>query len=104
MYSFHTLPPTGRGRRSPAPSRQSPNPQAGAAEVVEICENQDLAEALGSLAVPQTFINGIFTGAGLQPEEVFVDSLLTLKEPGSLSEEITPGEPVEKDLVIIGGR
>ena len=79
------------------------NPAAVSAEVVEIFENQDLAEALGSLAVPQTFINGIFTGAGLQPEEVFVESLLTLKEPAYLSEEITPGEPVEKDLVIIGG-
>ena len=79
------------------------NPAAVSAEVVEIFENQDLAEALGSLAVPQTFINGIFTGAGLQPEEIFVESLLTLKEPAYLSEEITPGEPVEKDLVIIGG-
>ncbi len=79
------------------------NPSAISAEVVEIFENQDLAEALGSLAVPQTFINGIFTGAGLQPEEIFVESLLTLKEPAYLSEEITPGEPVEKDLVIIGG-
>jgi len=79
------------------------NPAAISADVVEIFENQDLAEALGSLAVPQTFINGIFTGAGLQPEEIFVESLLTLKEPAYLSEEITPGEPVEKDLVIIGG-
>ncbi len=79
------------------------NPAAISAEVVEIFENQDLAEALGSLAVPQTFINGIFTGAGLQPEEIFVESLITLKEPAYLSEAITPGEPVEKDLVIIGG-
>jgi thioredoxin reductase (NADPH) len=53
--------------------------------------------------VPQTFINGIFTGPGLQPEEVFVETLLSLKEPSYVSEEITPGEPIAKDLVIIGG-
>jgi thioredoxin reductase (NADPH) len=72
------------------------------AEAVEIYENQDLAENLGSLAVPQTFMNGTFTGAGLQPEPMFVESLLTLKEPQVASTQIS-GEPVEKDLVIIGG-
>ena len=79
------------------------NPDVVSAEVVEIFENQDLAESLGSLAVPQTFINEIFTGAGLQSEELFAEALLTLKEPVFDSEELTPGEPVEKDLVIIGG-
>ncbi len=78
-------------------------PEFVSAEIVEIYENQDLAEELGSLAVPQTFINGTFTGAGLQPEEVFAESLITLKEPEQVSEDVTPGEPVEKDLVIIGG-
>lgn len=78
-------------------------PDLISAEVVEIYENPDLAEDLGSLAVPQTFINGTFTGAGLQPEEIFVESLITLKEPVYVSEEVTPGEPIEKDLVIIGG-
>jgi thioredoxin reductase (NADPH) len=79
------------------------NPAQVSAEIIEIYENQDLAEQLGSLAVPQTFINGIFTGPGLQPEEVFVETLLSLKEPSYVSEEITPGEPIAKDLVIIGG-
>lgn len=77
-------------------------PDLVSAEAVEIYENQDLAEALGSLAVPQTFINGTFTGAGLQPEPVFVESLLELKEPVVASTQIS-GEPVHKDLVIIGG-
>lgn len=72
-------------------------------EVVEAYENRDLAEALGSLAVPQTFINGIFTGQGLQPEEVFIESLISLKEPEYVSEQISSDEPVEKDLLIIGG-
>lgn len=77
-------------------------PDLVSAEAVEIYENQDLAESLGSLAVPQTFMNSTFTGAGLQPEPWFVESLLSLKEPLVASTQIS-GEPVEKDLVIIGG-
>jgi thioredoxin reductase (NADPH) len=76
-------------------------PDLISAEVVEIYENQDLAENLGSLSVPQTFINGTFTGMGLQPEEFFVESLLSLKEPEYISEQIS-AEPIEKDLVIVG--
>ena len=76
-------------------------PDLVSAEIVEIYENPDLAEALGSTSVPQTLINGIFTGIGLQPEESFAESLLTLKEPEYVSEQIST-EPVEKDLVIIG--
>jgi thioredoxin reductase (NADPH) len=77
-------------------------PELVSAESVEIYENQDLAESLGSLAVPQTFMNGTFTGAGLQPEPWFVESLLSLKEPQIASTQIS-GEPIEKDLVIVGG-
>ncbi len=76
-------------------------PDLVSAEVVEIYENQDLAEALGSTSVPQTLINTIFTGIGLQPEEYFVESLLTLKEPAYVSEQIS-AEPVNADLVVIG--
>jgi thioredoxin reductase (NADPH) len=77
-------------------------PDLVSAEAVEIYENQDLAESLGSLAVPQTFMNNTFTGAGLQPEPLFLESLMTLKEPLVASTQIS-GEPVQKDLVIIGG-
>jgi len=77
-------------------------PDLVSAETVEIYENQDLAESLGSLAVPQTFMNGTFTGAGLQPEPWFLESLLSLKEPQIASTQIS-GEPIEKDLVIVGG-
>ena len=76
-------------------------PDLVSAEIVEIYENPDLAEALGSTSVPQTLINGTFTGIGLQPEESFAESLLTLKEPEYVSEQIST-DPVEKDLVIIG--
>ncbi|MEK6745309.1 MAG: FAD-dependent oxidoreductase [Nitrospirota bacterium] len=77
-------------------------PDLISADVIEIYENHDLAENLGSLTVPQTFVNTIFTGAGLQPEPQFIESLLTLKEPQTASVQIS-GEPQEKDLVIIGG-
>ncbi|HUI68709.1 MAG TPA: FAD-dependent oxidoreductase [Nitrospirota bacterium] len=76
-------------------------PDLISAEVIEIYENQDLAENLGSLSVPQTFINGIFTGMGLQPEEFFAESLISLKEPEYISEQIS-AEPIEKDLAIVG--
>ena len=76
-------------------------PDLVSAEVIEIYENQDLAESLGSLSVPQTLINGVFTGMGLQPEEFFAESLLTLKEPEYISEQLS-AEPIEKDLVIVG--
>ncbi len=76
-------------------------PDLVSAEIVEMYENPDLAEALGSTSVPQTVINGIFTGIGLQPEELFAESLLTLKEPSFVSEQIST-EPVETDLVILG--
>ncbi len=77
-------------------------PDLVSAEAVEIYENRDLAENLGSLAVPQTFMNNTFTGAGLQPEPLFMESLMSLKEPLAASTQIS-GEPVNKDLVIIGG-
>ena len=77
-------------------------PDLVSAEAVEIYENRDLAESLGSLAVPQTFMNNTFTGAGLQPEPLFMESLMTLKEPMTGSTQMS-GEPVEKDLVIVGG-
>jgi len=77
-------------------------PDLVSADAIEIYENHDLAESLGSLSVPQTYINSIFTGAGLQPEPMFVETLLTLKEPLVASTQIS-GEPVKKDLVIVGG-
>ena len=72
------------------------------AEAIEIYENQDLAERLGTLTVPQTIINNIFTGAGLQPEPLFLESLITLKEPQQMTAGVA-GATIEKDMVIVGG-
>jgi thioredoxin reductase (NADPH) len=77
-------------------------PDLISAEVIEIYENQDLANALSSMAVPQTVINGAVTLAGLQPEPWFIEALLTLREPQTAPPRV-PGETLEKDLVIIGG-
>lgn len=77
-------------------------PDLISADIIEIHENQDLANTLSSLAVPQTVVNGAVTLAGLQPEPWFIEALLTLHEPQSVPPR-APGETIEKDLVIIGG-
>jgi thioredoxin reductase (NADPH) len=71
------------------------------AEIIEIFENQDLSEEKSIVSVPQTFINGILTSPGVEPEEFFVESLLTLKRPEIVTEVISD-TPVESDLVILG--
>ncbi len=79
-------------------------PDLISAEAIEIFENQDLADALESLAVPQTYTNGHRTGQGLQPEPWFVEAVMTLTDPQAQPQpRIQPGETLEKDLVIIGG-
>ncbi len=70
------------------------------AEVIEIFENKDLATTYDALSVPQTFVEERLVGLGLQPEEVFVESVIT-----AAPIEIKPaefGEKMEVDLVIVG--
>jgi len=50
------------------------------AEIIEIFENQDLATEQGIVSVPHTFINGTLTSPGVEPEDLFIESLLTLKD------------------------
>lgn len=75
-------------------------------EVIEIYENRDLAEELGIVSVPQTYINNILTAPGVEGEESFVSSVLEPKTPEKAvkfeSTEAPPG-PIKKDVVIIGG-
>ncbi|HXX56400.1 MAG TPA: FAD-dependent oxidoreductase [Thermodesulfovibrionales bacterium] len=71
------------------------------AEVIEIFENRDIAEKFGIVSVPQTFINGILTSPGAEPEDYFVESLLSLKRPEVVPTEVSD-VPVEKDLVVVG--
>jgi thioredoxin reductase (NADPH) len=70
------------------------------AEIIEIFENKDLAQQFNALSVPQTFIDDRLVGLGLQPEEVFVEQILT-----AAPIEATPfeyGKTMERDLVIVG--
>jgi thioredoxin reductase (NADPH) len=71
------------------------------AEVIEIFENQDLAVEKGIVSVPHTFINGTLTSPGVEPEELFIESLLTLKRP-EIMPEVISDTPIESDLVILG--
>ncbi len=69
-------------------------------EIIEIYENKDLATEYNAFSVPQLFINDQLVGTGLQPEEVFIEEVLT-----AAPVDIKPFEGngvVEKDLVIIG--
>jgi thioredoxin reductase (NADPH) len=70
------------------------------AEIIEIFENKELAQQFNALSVPQTFIDDHLVGLGLQPEEVFIEQILT-----AAPIEATPfeyGKTIEKDLVIVG--
>jgi thioredoxin reductase (NADPH) len=75
-------------------------PDLVSVEIIEIFENRDLAAQYNAFSVPQVFINDNLVGLGLQPEEVFIEELITAapittREAGS--EELK-----ELDLVIIG--
>jgi thioredoxin reductase (NADPH) len=76
-------------------------PDLVSVESIEIFENQDIAEKFGIVSVPQTFVNGILVAPNVVPEEVFIESLLTLKRPEIVFAEAA-GAPIEKDLAIIG--
>lgn len=69
-------------------------------EIIEIHENKDLATEYNAFSVPQLFINDQLVGTGLQPEEVFIEEVLT-----AAPIEVKPfegGDIIEKDLVIVG--
>jgi thioredoxin reductase (NADPH) len=70
------------------------------AEMVEIFENKDIAAQFNVVSVPQTFINNQLVAPGLQPEEVFVEEVISAAPVEVRAAEIHEG--TEKDLVIIG--
>jgi len=69
-------------------------------EIIEIFENRELASQYNALSVPQTFIDDNLVGLGLQPEEVFIEELITAAHFEPRPSE--HGESKGKDLVIIG--
>jgi len=77
------------------------NPEYISVKIVEIFENRQLAEHYSVTSVPQTVINGNITSVGVQPEEVFVDSLFT-GAPVEAHASVSKKGVIKKDLVIIG--
>jgi len=69
-------------------------------EIIEIYENPDLAKEYNAFSVPQVFIGDNQVGVGLQPEEVFIEEVMTASAV-KVSAYEGSGE-TEKDLVIIG--
>ncbi|SPP99978.1 FAD-dependent pyridine nucleotide-disulphide oxidoreductase [Candidatus Sulfobium mesophilum] len=75
-------------------------PDLVSAEMIEIYENRDLASQYGAVSVPQTFVNDQLVAPGLQPEEVFVEEVITAAPVQVKETELHEG--TEKDVVIIG--
>ena len=69
-------------------------------EIIEIHENKDLAKEYNAFSVPQVFINDNLVGLGLQPEEVFIEEILTAAPVTAKAYEGTGS--TEMDLVIVG--
>ncbi|GBE35842.1 thioredoxin reductase [bacterium BMS3Bbin06] len=76
-------------------------PDKVSVKVVEIYENRTLAERYQVVSVPQTVINGNVVASGVQPEEVFTDSLFA-GAPVEIKAAPAKGEVIKKDVVIVG--
>lgn len=70
------------------------------AEIIEILENKEIARSFNVSSVPQVFIDDQLVGLGLQPEEVFIEELLTAAPAAVTQAEY--GQRIERDLVIVG--
>jgi len=55
-------------------------PDLISAECVEVTENLDLARQMDLGGVPMTIINGVLVAKGLQPEDLFIDDLLSMRK------------------------
>jgi thioredoxin reductase (NADPH) len=70
-------------------------------EIIEIYENKDLAAKYNAFSVPQVFIDDRLVGLGLQPEEVFVEEVITAAPVKTRPVDSATGKK-EIDLLIIG--
>ncbi|HDO22802.1 MAG TPA: FAD-binding protein [Nitrospirae bacterium] len=69
--------------------------------IVESAENKKLASRYSVATVPQTVVNGNIIATGVQPEEAFIDGLVT-GVPVELKIAPSTGEIIKKDAVIVG--
>ncbi|MFQ6050909.1 MAG: thioredoxin-disulfide reductase [Candidatus Hydrothermarchaeota archaeon] len=72
------------------------------AECIESSENEDLAREFDVISVPQTIVNGIKVAMGLQQEDMFIQSLITLEPQVELKPELAEEIVGEADLIIVG--
>jgi thioredoxin reductase (NADPH) len=82
-------------------------PDLVSAECIEAMENIDLARKVNIGAVPHTVINDQTISKGLEPEEMFINELITMEESPTLK-QMMEGTPIdtggiEIDLIILGG-
>lgn len=70
-------------------------------EIIDIYENKDLAAQYDAFSVPQVFIDDRLVGLGLQPEEVFIEEVITAAPVKTRPVALTEGKK-EIDLMIIG--
>ncbi|MBN1281254.1 MAG: FAD-dependent oxidoreductase [Candidatus Thermoplasmatota archaeon] len=79
-------------------------PDLVSAACVDAAENLDLSGQYGVGSVPHTVINGDTMGIGFEPEEQFIQELVTQKPVEAPPQEPLPeGHVHEFDLVIVGG-
>jgi thioredoxin reductase (NADPH) len=78
-------------------------PDLISAECIETTENVKLAREYDVSAVPHTVINGKTLRKGLEPEEVFIEEVMTLETSKKIKEVPEEAETTEVDLIIIGG-
>jgi len=82
-------------------------PDLVSAEAVEATENLDLARQINLGGVPHTIVNGVTVSKGLQPEERFIDNLISVmpfveRKPEARARP--ENEDVqETDVLVIGG-
>ena len=79
-------------------------PDLISAECVDAAEQMELSQQFNVGAVPHTVINELSISKGLEPEEKFIEELITLKEV-ELKETYdhhTTGQEVEVDLIVVG--
>lgn len=78
-------------------------PDLISAEAIEATENLDLARQIDLGGVPTTLVNGVVVAKGIQPEDLFVESVLTMKKYAGRAGPPPPmGEQERVDLAIIG--
>ena len=76
-------------------------PEFVSTEVIDIYENKDLAAKYDAFSVPQIFVDDHLVGLGLQPEEVFVEEVITAAPLKTRPIDSASGQR-ETDLLIIG--